>query len=77
LIPYFAAPFIWQVVCTVFASSLHFDAVIAEYSPMVELLFALGLVLVMWFQLRAIRHDPTAMHLAARVATVSGGAARA
>jgi len=77
LIPYFFAPFIWQVVCIVFASSLHFDAVIAEYSPMVELLFALGLVLVMWFQLRAIRHDPTAMHIAARVATLSGGAARA
>ncbi len=77
LIPYFAAPFIWQVACNVFASSLRFDGAIAEYGPMAELLFALGLVLVMWFQLRAIRHDPTAGHIAARVATVSGGAARA
>ena len=77
LIPYFAAPFIWQVGCNVLASSLHFAAPIAEFGPMVDLLFALGLVLGLWFQLRAIRHDPTPVHIAARVASVSGGSARA
>ncbi len=77
LIPYFAPLFVWRGYRNFFEPPQRFYFVIAEYNEVLELLFAMGLALFMWFQLRAIRHDMTAIHIATRVATVSGGAAHA
>lgn len=77
LIPYFAPMFVWRVYRNFFEPPQRFHFVVAEYNEVIELLLAMGFALFMWFQVRAIRNDPTAEHIATRVATLSGGAAHA